>query len=165
EGIYVVAGAAGSIDHNAFHDNGNDVLTESQGVILSNNSFVDSVGSHVGVLSFDAVVDASAFVLDSNTFSGGPRPVVVYPNNQSGGVDATGTVFDDTFRARDNNGDHGLSNGPFTLSGGLGNDTYFAGDGDTIAEATGQGTDQGRTTTDFTQTADGRHHALLVPAH
>src|SRR5215475_6915978 len=161
EGIYIVAGAAGSIDHNAFHDNGNDVLTESQGVILSNNSFVDSVGSHVGVLSFDAVVDASAFVLGSNTFSGGPRPVVIYPNNTSGGVDATGTVFDDTFRARDNNGDHGLSNGPFTLRGGQGNDTYFADSSDTIVEAAGQGTNEVRSTDSIVLSANVENLTLL----
>src|SRR5262245_26098291 len=161
EGIYIVAGAAGLIDHNAFHDNGNDVLTESQGVVLSNNSFVDSVGSHVGVLSFDAVVDASAFVLGSNTFSGGPRPVVIYPNNTSGGVDATGTVFDDTFRARDNNGDHGLSNGPFTLRGGQGNDTYFADSSDTIVEAAGQGTDEVRSTDSIVLSANVENLTLL----
>src|SRR5262249_38604814 len=162
EGIYIVAGAAGLIDHNAFHDNGNDVLTESQGVVLSNNSFVDSVGSHVGVLSFDAVVDASDFVLGNNTFSGGRRPVVIYPNTHDGCPSAVaGAWSDDTFRARDNDGDHGLSNGPFTLRGLQGNDTYFADDTDTVVEAAGEGIDEVRTTTSFTLSDNVENLTLL----
>ena len=54
-------------------------------------------------------------------------------------------MFNDTFRARDNDGDHGLSNGPFTMSGLQGNDVYFADHADTIVEAAGQGTDEVRT--------------------
>src|SRR5262249_18546442 len=161
EGAYIVAGAAGSIDHNAFHDNGNDVLTESQGVTLSNNSFVDSVGSHVGVLSFDPIVDASSFVLASNSFSGSTTEVVLYPNNQSGGVNETGTVFNDVFKARDNGGDHGLSNGPFTLSGGQGNDVYHVSQGDTVIESPNQGTDEVRTTTSFVLPANVENLTLL----
>src|SRR5262249_57115968 len=97
---------------------------ESQGVILSNNTFANSAGSHVGVLSFDATVDASAFVQGSNSFSGTGRPVSMYPNNQSGGGDATGTVFDDTFKGSDPSGfgDQGLSAGPFPVHAGGGDD-------------------------------------------
>jgi Ca2+-binding RTX toxin-like protein len=163
EGAYIVASSSGSIDHSDFHNNGNDILTESTSIVVSNSTFEDSAGSHIGILSLAQNVDASSVVLASNTFSNDhPRPVTIYPNDQnSETVDVTGTAFGDTFRARDNNGDHGLSNGPFDLSGGAGDDVYFVSSGDTVVEGSSGGTDEVRTTTSYTLPANVENLTLL----
>ena len=103
-----------------------------------------------------ANVDVSSYVLGDNTFSNDhPRPVSIYPNGQANqAVSVTGTAFGDTFKGRDNAGDHGLSNGPFTFTGGPGNDVYYVSSGDTVIEAPNQGTDEVRTTTSFTLPAN-----------
>ena len=69
----------GSIDSNRFEDNGNQILTESTQTIISNNQFVDSLGSQVGALPFVPTVESSSYILGNNTFEGGPREVVIYP--------------------------------------------------------------------------------------
>jgi hypothetical protein len=163
EGAYIVNGAAGTISGSDFHDNGNDILTESTGVVISNNSFENSVGSHIAALPFAQNVDLSTYILGNNTFSNDhPRPISVYPNDQNNeAVTVTGTDFGDTFKARDNNGDHGLSNGPFVLSGGGGNDVYYVNSTDTVIEQPNQGTDEVRTTDSFTLPANVDNLTLL----
>ena len=164
EGAYIVEGGAGSIDHNDFHDNGNDILTESTSMVVSANSFENSVGSHIGALPFAQNVDVSSYILGDNTFSNDhPRPISIYPNDQANqAVSITGTAFGDTFKGRDNAGDHGLSNGPFTFTGGPGNDVYYVSSGDTVIEAPNQGTDEVRTTTSFTLPANVENLTLLA---
>jgi hypothetical protein len=163
EGAYIVASSSGSIDHSAFHDNGNDILTESVSVTVANSTFDNSVGSHIGALPFAQNVDVSSYILSSNTFDNDhPRPVTIYPNDQvNEAVSITGTAFSDTFRARDNNGDHGLSNGPFTVSGGDGDDVYFVNGADTVVEGASGGTDEVRATTSFTLSANVENLTLL----
>jgi hypothetical protein len=164
EGAYIVEGGAGSIDHSDFHDNGNDILTESTSMVVSADSFENSIGSHIGALPFAQNVDVSSYILGDNTFSNDhPRPITIYPNDQANqAVSITGTAFGDTFKGRDNLGDHGLSNGPFTFTGGPGNDVYYVSSGDTVIEAPNQGTDEVRTTTSFTLPANVENLTLLA---
>jgi VCBS repeat-containing protein len=158
-GIYVSGNGAGSIDHNTFNHNGNGVVTESTATIISDNHFNNSVGSQVAALPF-VDTDVSTYVSSDNTFTGSAQSVSIYPN-ETGAQSITGTVFDDKFKARDNDGDHGLSNGPFTLSGGQGNDIYYVNNTDTVIEAPNQGTDEVRSTSSFTLSANVENLTLL----
>jgi hypothetical protein len=108
EGAYIVEGGAGSISQNDFHDNGNDIVTESTSMVISANSFENSLGSHIAAVPFAQNVDVSSYILSDNTFSNDhPRPVSIYPNDQANQpVSITGTAFGDTFKGRDNLGDH-----------------------------------------------------------
>src|SRR6185436_20550747 len=95
-------------------------VTESVSMIISNNSFEDSVGSHIAAVPFDATVDLSSYILDSNTFSTDHgQPISIYPNH-AGPQTITGADFSETFR-----GNQGLSPGPFTFEGGGGADKFF----------------------------------------
>ena len=49
EGAYAIIGASGSIDHNVFAGNGNGVVTKSVDLVISANSFEDSVGAHIAL--------------------------------------------------------------------------------------------------------------------
>ena len=125
-GIYIVNGHSGSIANNEFDGNGNGVLTESIAMIVSGNTFQNSVGVHVGVLPFAAIADVSSYILADNIFLDQDRPVSIYPNN-AGGMTVTGSVFADTFRGTDPTllGNQGLSPGPFTVDTGAGADRIF----------------------------------------
>ena len=88
------------------------------------------MGSHIAAVPFDATVDVSTYIASSNTFSADhPRPISIYPNH-TGAETITGTDFNETFKGGDptNNGDHGLSTGPFTFHGAGGNDMLIGGD-------------------------------------
>ena len=123
QGVYIVAGHSGTIEDNDFHDNGNDILTESTSMIISNNSFENSVGSHVASLSNAPSYDASNFILSDNTFSADHlQSVSIYPN-ASGSQIITGTDYNDSFK-----GDYpGVGPGPFTFDGGAGSDSIVGG--------------------------------------
>src|SRR5262249_5019789 len=144
EGAYIVSGTAGTIDHNLFENNGNQVLTESTATVISHNTFVDSVGAQVGALPFDPTVDVSTYVLSDNTFSGSAREVVIYPN-APGSQDITGTAFNDTFQAHDGNdhlvGGAGTDTAVYAGTLSAGNFHYDAGTDTWTVNAGGEGTD------------------------
>ncbi|MGZ9062039.1 MAG: hypothetical protein ACXW2K_09015, partial [Allosphingosinicella sp.] len=130
---------------NSFTGNGNDILGDDwdSSSFIDNNSFNDSVGSHIGYGTYLSVEDMRDFVGTNNTFTGtGSRAVGIfaYGDGTPGGQDVTGTEYADGFFGSEfvaGSGNdstfHGLG-GNDSMSGGAGNDSYDGGSGiDTAA--------------------------------
>jgi serralysin len=130
---------------NSFTGNGNDLLGDgwAAGSFIDNNSFANSVGSHIGYGTYLSVEDMRNFVGTNNTFSGtGSRAVGIFADGDGtpGGQDVTGTEYADGFFGTEfvaNSGNdsifHGLG-GNDSMHGGAGNDTFDGGSGtDTAA--------------------------------
>jgi trimeric autotransporter adhesin len=143
EGAYITAGSSGAISGNVFDGNGNGVLTESIGTVISGNAFSNSTGADVGVLPFAATVDVSSFVHDNTFTAGHPRPISVYLNGPDGQI-VDGSDTASTFHLE-------YHTGAATVHGGAGSDAISYSDdgvaGVTINLATGTATDAGGTTT------------------
>jgi Ca2+-binding RTX toxin-like protein len=120
------AGHSGEISDNTFDGNGNGIVTESVDMVISRNTFSNSVGAHIAAVPFETPADVSSYVQGDNVFLDQDRPVSIYPNN-AGAQDVTGTQFGDTFRGSDptGQGNQGLSPGSLTFDGGEGNDRIF----------------------------------------
>ena len=86
---------------NSFTGNGNDILGDgwAAGSFIDNNSFNNSVGSHIGYGTYLSVEDMRDFVGTNNIFTGTGRPVGIfaYGDGTPGGQDVTGTEYDDGF--------------------------------------------------------------------
>ena len=123
-GAYIVIGATGSIDHNAFVDNGNGVVTESVDLVISDNSFEDSVGAHIALTPFAATATVADFVFNNNflDLDVKPNPITIFPNGGAG-QEIFGSNVAESFR-----GD--FFSGPFTFHGGGGNDIAIGSTGD-----------------------------------
>ena len=134
---------------------------------IDNNSFNNSVGSHIGYGTYLSVEDMRDFVGTNNTFTGtGSRAVGIfaYGDGTPGGQDVTGTEYADGFFGSEfvagsgnNSTFHGLGgndsmyggNGNDTLDGGTGTDTATYGGVATITEtATGWSVTTGTEGTD-----------------
>ena len=126
EGAYIVNGTTGSIDHNVFVSNGNGVVTESVDLVISDNSFEDSVGAHIALTPFAATVTVADFVFDNNflDLDAKPNPISIFPNGGAG-QEIFGSDVAESFRGES------LS-GPFTFHGGGGNDIAIGSTGDDI---------------------------------
>ena len=126
EGAYIVIGTTGSIDHNVFAGNGNGVVTELVDLVISDNSFEDSVGAHIALAPFAATATVADFVFDNNflDLDAKPNPISIFPNGGAG-QEIFGSDVAESFR-----GDS-LS-GPFTFHGGGGNDIAIGSTGDDI---------------------------------
>ncbi|WP_442582830.1 VCBS domain-containing protein [Mesorhizobium sp. ASY16-5R] len=137
EGVYVVIGTEGTISDNVFDGNGNGVVTESTGVVISGNSFNNSVGAHIAPLPFvDA--DIGDFVFDNSfvDIATKPRPITVYANGPSGqtidGSDVSETITGE------------YAGGGVNLNGNGGNDRLIGGsNGDTLVGGAGDDTLEG----------------------
>ncbi len=167
EGAYIVEGDSGTIAHNHFTHNGNDILTESVSMIISANDFENSAaGSHVAALPFAPTVDVSSFIKSDNTFSSDlPYDVAIYPN-APGAQTITGTDFSDKIKGPDNpNGDVGLSPGPLTINGGNGDDIIYASSGnDDITGGGGNDTIVAGPGTDTVEYSGNRSDYVFVQA-
>jgi len=151
QGAYIVIGTTGTIEGNSFDGNGNGIVTESVVIQISDNSFHDSIGSHIAVAGFTDV-DLNDFIGSDNTFTGtGSRPIGVFPNepNANSPMTITGTDFKEKVFGEDalgalvvnagggNDEVNGSSFGD-TINGGLGADTLFGNDGnDTFIDGVG----------------------------
>ncbi|MFL6843435.1 MAG: M10 family metallopeptidase C-terminal domain-containing protein [Allosphingosinicella sp.] len=125
---------------NSFTGNGNDLLGDgwAAGSFIDNNSFANSVGSHIGYGTYLSVEDMRNFVGTNNTFTGtGSRAVGIfaYGDGTPGGQDVTGTEYADGFFGSEfvaGSGDdstfHGLG-GNDSMYGGSGNDIFDGGSG------------------------------------
>jgi len=136
-------GSSGAISGNVFDGNGNGVLTESIGTVISGNAFSNSTGADVGVLPFAATVDVSSFVHDNTFTAGHPRPISVYLNGPDGQI-VDGSDTASTFHLE-------YHTGAATVHGGAGSDAISYSDdssaGVTINLGAGTATDVGGTTT------------------
>jgi Ca2+-binding RTX toxin-like protein len=143
---------------NTFTGNGNDILGDGwvAGSFIDNNSFINSVGSHIGYGTYLSVEDMRNIVGTGNSFSGtGSRAVGIfaYGDGTPGGQDVTGTEFADGFFGNEfvaGSGNdstfHGLG-GNDSMLGGAGNDTFDGGSGTDTSTYSG--------TAAITQTATG----------
>jgi Ca2+-binding RTX toxin-like protein len=125
---------------NSFTGNGNDLLGDgwAAGSFIDNNSFANSVGSHIGYGTYLSVEDMRNFVGTNNNFSGtGSRAVGIfaYGDGTPGGQDVTGTdyadgIFGSEFVANSGTDStfHGLGGNDY-LYGGTGNDSLDGGSG------------------------------------
>jgi serralysin len=125
---------------NSFTGNGNDITGDgwAAGSFIDNNSFANSVGSHIGYGTYLSVEDMRNLVGTNNTFSGtGSRAVGIfaYGDGTPGGQDVTGTEYADGFFGSEfvaGSGNdstfHGLG-GNDSMYGGAGNDTFDGGSG------------------------------------
>jgi Ca2+-binding RTX toxin-like protein len=125
---------------NSFTGNGNDLLGDgwAAGSFIDNNSFANSVGSHIGYGTYLSVEDMRNFVGTNNTFSGtGSRAVGIfaYGDGTPGGQDVTGTEYADGFFASEfvagsgtDSSFHGLGGNDY-FHAGSGNDTIDGGSG------------------------------------
>jgi len=125
---------------NSFTGNGNDILGDGWDAssFIDNNSFNNSVGSHIGYGTYLSVEDMRDFVGTNNTFTGtGTRAVGIfaYGDGTPGGQDVTGTEYADGFFGSEfvsGSGNdstfHGLG-GNDSHYGGAGNDSFDGGTG------------------------------------
>jgi Ca2+-binding RTX toxin-like protein len=123
---------------NTFDGNGNALLGDDFGVgtFITGNIFSNSVGSHVGIGSFDSVEDVRVY-FGTNTFNGTNRAVSVttYGDGDPGGQVITGTEQANGFFASE----FVAGSGTDATYNGLGGSDYFsAGSGnDTLNGGTG----------------------------
>ena len=124
---------------NSFTGNGNDILGDGWDAssFIDNNSFNNSVGSHIGYGTYLSVEDMRDFIGTNNVFTGTGRPVGIfaYGDGTPGGQDVTGTEYADGFFGSEfvaGSGNdstfHGLGGNDFHY-GGAGNDTFDGGSG------------------------------------
>jgi Ca2+-binding RTX toxin-like protein len=128
---------------NTFDGNGNALLGDDFGAgsMISGNIFSNSVGSHVGIGSFDSIEDVRVY-FGVNTFNGSNRAVSIfaYGDGDAGGQVLTGTneangIFASEFvpGSGTNSTFNGLGGNDY-LYGGSGNDILNGGTGiDTAA--------------------------------
>ena len=127
---------------NSFDDNGNAIVGDDWGVgtIISNNSFTNSVGSHIGYGSFDSIEDMAVYFGPGNAFGGTNRAVSVftYGDGDAGGQVIYGTEYADGLNGSefiagsDNDNEFHGRGGDDRLTGNSGNDTLDGGTGDDV---------------------------------
>ncbi|MDB5693153.1 MAG: serralysin-like metalloprotease protein [Alphaproteobacteria bacterium] len=133
---------------NSFTGNGNDILGDGWDAasFIDNNSFNNSVGSHIGYGTYLSVEDMRDFVGTNNVFTGTGRAVGIfaYGDGTPGGQDVTGTEYADGFFGSEfvaGSGNdstfHGLGGNDY-MYGGSGNDTLDGGAGTDTAAYDGQ---------------------------
>ncbi len=122
EGAYIVNGGAGSITDNTFTNDGNGVVTESVGMVISGDSFVHSgtpaygIGSDIATDGNQSNVDLGSFIGPNDTFSAGDTAQLSVYLNAPGPV----TVTNDTGINAHIHGEY--ATGPVTYNGGTASD-------------------------------------------
>ncbi len=113
QGGYVVEGSTGTFSNSDFNNNGNGIVSEASGIVITGNDFQNSEGAHIALTLVGSTLDVSQIVLPDNThdFS---RIVTIYPRGTEP-VTITGSEFGDRLAGE-------FFDGPFTFSGGLGDD-------------------------------------------
>ena len=178
EGAYIVNGGIGSIANDTFTNDGNGVVTESVGMVISDNSFVHNgtpaygIDSDIATDGNQSNVDLGTFVGPNDTFSAGDTAELSVYLNATVPV----TVTNDTGINAHIHGEY--ATGPVTYNGGTAsdtitgssaNDTFNVGSGNDTIEG-GAGTDTVKygaslTASDITvvngqwQVSDGTHGA------
>ena len=140
-GIHAEEGAAGTISANTFSRVNGDVgiSTESTGVVISLNSFLNGGGAGAAVFaSPNGSADISAQVLANNTITQPPgTPAIDIEVRGAGAFTVTGTAFADAIRTADDPNHAGALTfnglgGNDEMWGGTGNDTFDGGAGNDI---------------------------------
>jgi hypothetical protein len=123
EGAYIVNGGTGAISNDTFTNDGNGVVSESVGMVISNDSFQHSgtpsyqIGADIVTDGNQSNIDLGTFISSNSNFSAGDTTQLSVYLNASGPV----TLTNDTgINARI----HGeFAAGPLTYNGGSASDT------------------------------------------
>jgi Ca2+-binding RTX toxin-like protein len=137
-GTYFNPGTQFISSGNSFDGNGNGILGDDwdAGTLISDTSFANSTGSHVGYGSFDTIENVGDYFGTGNSFGPGSRPtsIFAYGDGAPGGQVISGTEESNGIYASENPGSgidstfYGLG-GDDRLEGGSGNDTLDGGEG------------------------------------